>query len=158
MKHAIIFFIAVFFCRLSFADTASATQHLSIIIPKIALIDVANTLEPLQITLDPMVDAGDNFAEKTVIAYYDVTSNIQRLRLYAKTDIDLINQYNISLKVNEVGSAYTQLETINKKVSFQGKQAQIHQELKYKIKPIATHKTIPHGNVDVNIIYTLVEY
>jgi hypothetical protein len=158
MKLSFIFFIAVFFCRFSYADTASATQHLSIIIPKIALIDVGNTIEPIQITLEPMTDAGENFTEKTVMGYYDVTSNIQQLRLYAKTNIDLMNQYNISLKVNEVGSSYTELETINKKVSFQGKQAQIGQELKYKIKPIAAHKTIPHGTIDVNIIYTLVEY
>lgn len=139
------------------ADTATASQSVRIIIPKIAMIDVSNTREPLQLKFDPITDAGENFAEATATGLYDVTSNISRLRLYGQTDIDLENKYNLTLKVNEVSNTFVALSTTARKVSTQGHQAQFDQPLAYKASPASPNKMIPHGNIDVKIIYTLVE-
>jgi len=146
-----------FYPTVVFADTATATQQVRIIIPKIALIDVDNTYAPLQINFDPITDAGDNFAAATVTGRYDVTSNIRKLKLYAKTDIDLENQYNLKLEVNEAGSFYRTLTTTPQKVSNQNRQAKKDQPLFYRASPAFADKTIPHGNIDVTITYTLVE-
>lgn len=154
----VLFFIMTLLSPLSYADTASATQHVRIIIPKIAMIDVNNTAKPLHVTLKPMTEAGDNFAEQTFISYYDVTSNIRRLNLYAQSDKDLVKDYNISLKVHEWRSIYSQIGPVAKKVSYQGEQAQKDQPLSYKIKPADATKTIPHGNIEMKLTYTLVEY
>ena len=140
-----------------FADSDTATQQVRIIIPKIAIIDVDNTHAPLQINFDPMTDAGDNFSTATVTGRYDVTSNIRKLKLYGKTDIDLKNLYNLQLEVNEVGSYYLALSTTSQKVSNQNRQAQKNQPLYYRASPALSNKTIPYGNINVVITYTLVE-
>lgn len=145
------------FPALSYADTATASQSVRIIIPKIAMIDVSNTYTPLQLTFDPVTDAGDNFAEKTVTGFYDVTSNIGSLRLYGQTDIDLENKYNLVLKVHEARNYFAPLSTIPQQVSSQSRQAQFNQPLTYKAAPASPDKMISHGTIDVKIIYTLVE-
>lgn len=152
-----IIFSVVFYPTVILADTATATQQVRIIIPKMAMIDVNNTHAPLQITFDPMTDAGDNFSTTTVTGYYDVTSNIRGLMLYAKTDIDLQNNYNLKLEVNEALSFYRELTTTSQKVSTQSRQAQHDQPLYYKASPVSSNKTIPYGNINVVITYTLVE-
>lgn len=139
------------------ADTATASQSIRIVIPKIAMIDVSNTREPLQLKFDPITDAGENFAEATVTGSYDVTSNIGRLRLYGQTDIDLESKYNLVLKVHEARNYFAPLSTSPQKVSNQNRQAQFDQPLTYKAAPASPNKMIPHGNIDVKIIYTLVE-
>jgi len=151
-------FSVVFYPTVVFADTDTATQQVRIIIPKMAMIDVDNTYAPLQITFDPMTDAGDNFSTTTVTGYYDVTSNIRKLKLYAKTDVDLQNNYNLKLEVMEVSSTgYKILTTTPQKVSNQNRQAQHNQPLYYKASPVSPNKTIPYGNINVIITYTLVE-
>jgi len=141
-----------------FADTATATQQVRIIIPKIALIDVDNTHAPLQINFNPMTDAGDNFSTVEVTGHYDVTSNIRRLRLYGKTDTNLESNYNLKLEVMEVPSAgYQTLTTTSQWVSNQNRQAQKDQPLFYRVSPAFSNKTIPYGDIDVTITYTLVE-
>lgn len=139
------------------ADTATASQSVRIIIPKVAMIDMSNTYTPLQLTFDPVADAGENFAEKTVTGFYDVTSNIGRLRLYGQTDIDLENKYNLTLKVHEARNFFATLSTTPKQVSSQNRQAQFDQPLTYKAAPASPDTMIPYGNIDVKIIYTLVE-
>ena len=122
------------------------------------MIDVDNTHAPLQISFDPITDAGDNFSTTTVTGYYDVTSNIRGLKLYGKTDINLKNLYNLQLEVMEVPTTgYKTLTTTSKRVSTQSRQAQHNQPLFYKASPASPNKTIPYGNIDVIITYTLVE-
>jgi hypothetical protein len=150
------------FCLISLllpakADTATASQSLRLIIPKIAMIDVSNTYTPLQLTFDPVTDAGDNFATATATGFYDVTSNIGRLRLYGQTDIDLENKYNLVLQVHEARNYFAPLSTIPQEVSLQSRQAQFNQPLTYKAEPATPNKMIPHGTIDVKIIYTLIE-
>ncbi|PID46472.1 MAG: hypothetical protein CSB47_03840 [Proteobacteria bacterium] len=139
------------------ADTATASQTVRLIIPKIAMIDVSNTHTPLQLTFDPITDAGDNFATATTTGFYDVTSNIPKLRLYGQTDIDLEDQYNLTLKVHEAAGHYAPLSTTPRKISTQSRQAQVEQPLTYKAAPAIPSKMISHGDIDVKIIYTLVE-
>ena len=150
-------FSTAFYPALLFADSDTATQQVRIIIPKIAMIDVDNTHAPLQISFDPITDAGDNFSTATVTGRYDVTSNISGLKLYGKTDINLESHYNLKLEVNEAGSFYRKLTTTSKRVSTQRQQAQHNQPLFYKASPVSPNKTIPYGNIDVTITYTLVE-
>ena len=158
ITYTTIIFIMIFFCsKLSYADTATASQRIHIIIPKVALIDVNNTSTPLEISFDPIVDAGDNFKKATATSYYDVTSNILGLKLYAKTNKNLKENYNLKLKVNESGRKYKTLSTTARRVSTQGRQAQKNQKLKFKLTPAFADKTIPYGNIDVTITYTLVE-
>jgi len=157
IKYTLIIFIMIFCSKLSYADTATASQSIRIIIPKLALIDVDNTTTPLQINFDPIADAGDNFKQVTASSYYDVTSNISGLMLYAKTNKHLKKDYNLTLKVHEAYSRYVALSPTAKRVSTQGRQAQINQELKFKLSPTFADKTIPYGNIDVVITYTLVE-
>jgi len=73
IKYTLIIFIMIFCSKLSYADTATASQSIRIIIPKLALIDVNNTSTPLEISFDPIVDAGDNFKKATATSYYDIT-------------------------------------------------------------------------------------
>lgn len=147
----------LFFSTSLYADSDTATQQVRIMIPKIAIIDVDNTYAPLQITFDPIRNAGDNFSTTTAIGRYDVTSNIRGLKLYGKTDIDLQSKYNLKLEVNEALSFYRELTTSSQKVSNQNRQAQKDQPLFYRASPVSPNKTIPYGNVDVTITYTLVE-
>ena len=139
------------------ADTATASQSVRIIIPKIAMIDVSNTSEPLKLAFDPVTDAGDNFAATTVTGFYDVTSNIRRLKLFGQTDIDLESKYNLVLKVHEARNFFATLSTTPKQVSSQNRQAQFNQPLTYKAEPASPNQMISHGTIDVKIIYTLVE-
>lgn len=139
------------------ADTATASQKIRLIIPKIAMIDVSNTHTPLQIAFEPVTDAGDNFTTTTATGFYDVTSNIGRLRLYGQTDIDLEKQYNLTLQVHEARGYYAPLSTTPEQVSVQSRQAQFNQPLTYRAAPASPNAMIPHGDIDVNIIYTLVE-
>lgn len=139
------------------ADTATASQSVRIIIPKIAMIDVSNTHEPLQLKFNPVTDAGENFAETTVTGFYDVTSNIRGLNLYGQTDVDLENKYNLVLKVHEARNYFAPLSTNPQRISSQSYQAKSDQPLTYKASPASPNKMIPHGNIDVKIIYTLVE-
>jgi len=153
----ITIFITLIACQSTYADTASASQQIRIIIPKVALIDVDNTTAPLEISFTPMTDAGDNFSKATTVSYYDVSSNIAGLKLYAKINKNLKKKYNLHLKVNESGKKYKNLTKESKKISSQGRQAQVNQELKYKIVPAFANRTIPYGNINVTITYTLVE-
>ncbi len=146
-----------FFATEAFADSDTATQQVRIIIPKIAIIDVDNTYTPLQITFDPVTDAGDNFSMVTATGYYDVTSNIRKLKLYGKTNIDLQSLYNLKLEVNEAGNFYRTLTTTSEKVSNQNRQAQKNQPLYYRASPVSPNRAIPYGNINVTITYTLVE-
>lgn len=152
-----VLFSTIVFPSLLQADSDTTTQQLRIIIPKIALIDTNNTHVPLQITFNSMTDAGDNFSTTSAIGYYDVTSNIRKLRLYGKTDIDLVSSYNLKLEVNEVGSFYRELTTSSQRVSNQNRQAQKDQPLYYRASPAVSNKTIPYGNINVIVTYTLVE-
>lgn len=149
--------VSVLLPVLAKADTATASQSIRIIIPKVAMIDVSNTYTPLQLTFDPVSDAGNNFSTATVTGSYDVTSNIARLRLYGQTDVDLENKYNLVLKVHEARNFFATLSTSPQQISSQSRQAQINQPLTYEAAPASPNKTIPHGTIDVKIIYTLVE-
>lgn len=162
IKLSISTFTLIFFCTLFYplnvyADTATATQQVRIIIPKIALIDVSNTHKPLQIHFDPITNSGDNFSTATAIGTYDITSNISKLRLYGQTNIDLKNKHNLTLKVHEARSIYKTLTTSAQQVSLQSSQAQTNQPLTYQASPAFPNTTIPHGNINVTVTYTLVE-
>lgn len=154
--------LALSYCALllaapAFPDEDTATQQLRVIIPKVALIDVSNSDTPFVISFDPITEAGNNFSTATATSTYDVTSNIGALRLYAKTDIDLQSTYNLKLEVNEVGSSFLELTTTAQRVSTQGRQAQKSQPLEYKASPAVSNETIPYGDIDVTVTYTLVE-
>lgn len=138
------------------ADTATSTQQLRIITPKVAIIDINNSGVPLQMEFNPIAEAGKNFLTATVTGYYDVTSNIPGLKLYAQTDINLAKSYNLKLEVKEGQSFYQNLSTSAQKVSSQDFQTQTKQPLKYKASPVDPLKAISHGKVDVKITYTLV--
>ncbi len=160
IKHLLktIILISLLYTEASFAESATATQTIEIVIPKIALIDTDNTKKPIKMVFNPINNAGDNFATTKVTGFYDVTSNIPRLRLYAQTDSDLKENYNLSLKVLETKtSGYQVLGTDPVKVSTQGQQAQKMQPLYYQASPASPNQTIPYGDINVKVTYTLVE-
>ena len=141
----------------SYADTATASQHLRIIIPKIALIDTDNTHTPLIIAFDPMTEAGDNFTPATASSSYDVTSNISGLKLYGKINTDLKSNYNLVFQVNARSSIYKELTTNNKRIITVKQLAKMGKTLNYKASVAQPDKTIPYGDINVTVTYTLVE-
>lgn len=150
--------IVLFYSSNTLADTATATQSIRIVIPKVALIDTDNTDKPLSINFNPISDAGNNFTTVNTTGTYSVTSNIPRLRLYAQTDKNLADDYNLQLKVKETKrDGFKSLSTTAQRISTQGKQKQSGQLLYYQAQPISPNKTIPYGDINVKVTYTLVE-
>ena len=160
IKRLTVFIIATLLLQAgnAFSDTAIANQSIKIIIPKVALIDTGKADEILTMSFNPMTTAGDNFNPIEATGSYDVTSNIPRLRLYAQTDVDLKSNYNLLLKVKETDTdGFKELSTTAQRVSTQGKQAQTDQALSYQASPVSPNKTIPYGDINVKVTYTLVE-
>ncbi len=153
----VTFLLAILYMPSSHADTATATQHLRIIIPQIALIDTDNTYTPLTLIFDPMTEAGDNFPVATATGLYDVSSNIKRLRLHAKINKDLESDYNLTLQVNATGSAYKKLTVSNKRIATLRQLVKTNKSLNYEASATFANKTIPYGDIDVTVTYTLVE-
>ena len=141
----------------SYADTATASQHLRVIIPKIALLDTSNTHTTLQLTFDPVIEAGNNFTTATANSHYDVSSNIDTLRLYARINKNLESNYNMTLKVNARSTTLKTLTTTNKRIINIKEQKTTGKKLNYVASPTFPNRMIPYGDIDVTVIYTLVE-
>lgn len=157
-KIAII--LSIIYSGSSIADSATATQTIEIIIPKVALIDTSSSQKSIAMAFDPIGNAGNNFATADAVGIFDVTSNISRLKLYAHTDKNLKSNYNLSLKVKETngfGGGFKELGAQAVKISTLGKQAQKKQRLYYEASPASSNQTIPYGDINVKVTYTLVE-
>ncbi len=154
---SIIMLFCIVYPISAYADTATAAQTLRIIIPKIALLDTNNTHTPLEIVFDPMTEAGANFPQATASSFYDVSSNIKKLKLYAKINKNLKNDYNLFLRVNAKGTTFKKLTLTNKSLTTLGRLIKSDKTLNYKASPAFSNKTIPYGNIDVVVTYTLVE-
>ncbi|MEE9350855.1 MAG: hypothetical protein V3U78_01240 [Thiotrichaceae bacterium] len=156
-SNIITFFLMIASMASSYADTATATQHLRVIIPQVALIDTENTHIPLTMTFTPMTEAGNNFPVATATGLYDVSSNINKLRLYGKINQNLESNYNLILKVNATGSTYKELTTSTKRIITIGKRIKTDKTFNYEASVALANKTVPYGDIDVIITYTLVE-
>lgn len=152
-----IFSITLLCATTSHADTATTSQHLRIIIPKIALLDTSNTHTTLQLTFDPVIEAGNNFTTATANSHFDVSSNIDTLRLYARINKNLESNYNMTLKVNARSTILKTLTTTNKRIINIKEQQKAGKKLTYVANPTFPNKMIPYGDIDVTVIYTLVE-
>ena len=153
----ILILLASLYSASSHAAIASATQHLRLIIPKVALIDTNNTHTPLVLSFDPIIEAGGNFPVATASSAYDISSNVRKLRLYAKINKDLKNDYNLVLRLNARSNTFKELTPTDKYIYTTSAQVRTDKKLNFEAAPAFTNKTIPHGNINVTVTYTLVE-
>jgi hypothetical protein len=149
--------------HLSYADTATDTQTLSLTVPLVALIDVDTTNSPTFEFIAP-ANAGDGFDNginiSNEISPLAISSNMQYAKLKAHTDIDL-SQYNIKLTAKATvpgkSTAKKPLSTTDTELSAVGMIATNTATITLDADTTTGGSMIPYGVYTANIIYTLTQ-
>jgi hypothetical protein len=147
--------------HLSYADTATDTQTLSLTVPLVALIDVEN-ISP-SFTFTAPTEAGQGFTGATTPLdnkpHISISSNNANAKLEAHTDKDL-SLYNLQLEISDIddlpgfdkplSNTPTTLTTI-------GMMKTSTARIKIAARGTSNGSMIPYGDYTTDIIYTLTQ-
>ncbi|MGB5600559.1 MAG: hypothetical protein WBM66_17685 [Thiothrix litoralis] len=144
------------------ADSATATQTLSLTVPLVALIDVEN-INP-SFTFEAPTNAGQGFTGSTTPLnnkpFIAISSNNNMAKLQAQTDVDL-SVYNLQLEISDIdgfptgfdkplSNSPTTLTTIGMMKTSTAK-------IKLAARGTSTGTMIPYGSYPVQVTYTLTQ-